>query len=184
MPARPLRLEFIAFFAALALAALLGGISHGFFSDHESPLYAIVWNSGMISLGVAALASWAIAARLILSDKAAMRVTVFAGLLFAAYVVVVLFVSRSFVVAVVHYLPATLFLMAAFAVAYRRHRQNFLLAGIAGLVLTIVASAAQQARIGLHPIYFNHNALYHLIQALALLLIFLTARGLLRSAHI
>ena len=54
-----------------------------------------------------------------------MRVMVFAGLFFAAYVVVVLFVSRSFVVAVVHYLPATVFLMAAFALAYRRRRETF-----------------------------------------------------------
>ena len=78
----------------------------------------------MIALGMAALASWAIAARLILSDRAAMRVTAFAGLFFAAYVVVILFVSRSFVVAIVHYLPATIFLIAAFALAYRRRRQT------------------------------------------------------------
>jgi hypothetical protein len=180
----PLRLEFVVFFAALALAASFGGISHGFFSNHQSWLYVTVWNSGMIALGTAAFASWAIGARLILSDRAAMRVTAFAGLLFAAHVAVILFVSRSFAVAIVHYLPATIFLLAAFALAYRRRGDVFLLAGIAGLLLTVVASGAQQARIGLHPVYFNHNALYHLIQAFALLLIFWAARGLLKPAHI
>ena len=179
----PLRLAFVVFFGSLALAALFGGISHGFFSNHQSRLYVAVWNSGLIALGTAAFASWAIGARLILSDRAAMRVTAFAGLLFAAHVVVILFVSRSFAVAIVHYLPATIFLIGAFALAYRRRRDAFLLAGIAGLVLTVVASGAQQVRIGLHPVYFNHNALYHLIQALALLLIFSAARGLLKPAH-
>jgi len=32
----------------------------------------------------------------------------------------------------------------------------------------VVAAAVQQARIALHPNYFNHNALYHLLQAIAL----------------
>jgi hypothetical protein len=42
-------------------------------------------------------------------------------------------------------------------------------------VLTLVAAAVQQARIALHPTYFNHNALYHLLQAIALFLIFRAA---------
>jgi len=34
------------------------------------------------------------------------------------------------------------------------------------------ASALQQLHVGLHPRYFNHNALYHLIQGIALALLF------------
>jgi hypothetical protein len=44
-----------------------------------------------------------------------------------------------------------------------------------------VAAGIQQGGIGLHPVYFNHNALYHLVQGIALALIFLAARGLLRE---
>ncbi len=179
-PAAPLRLAFIGFFAAVALAALLGGITHGFLPDEQARLYRVVWLSTLIAIGAAALASWAIGARLIFSDRTANRVTAFAALLFAAYVAAVVFVSRSFAVAIAHYLPAAAFLLFAFAYAWRRRRSGFLAAGIAGVALTFVAAAVQQGRIGLHPLYFNHNALYHLIQALALLLIFLAARGLLK----
>jgi len=40
----------------------------------------------------------------------------------------------------------------------------------------LLASYLQQRGVGLHPIYFNHNALYHALQAVALLLIFVARR--------
>jgi hypothetical protein len=43
------------------------------------------------------------------------------------------------------------------------------------MVLTLVAAVVQQRRIALHPAYFNHNALYHAIQAIALGMIYLGA---------
>jgi len=181
-PGAPLRLPFIGFFAAVAIAAFLGGIAHGFLPDEQTRLYRVVWLSTLIAIGAAALASWAVGARLIFGERTAGRVTAFAALLFAAYVLAVVFVSRSFAVAIVHYLPAAAFLLFAFAYAWRRRRADFLAAGIAGVALTFVAAAVQHGRIGLHPRYFNHNALYHLIQAFALLLIFLAARGLLKPA--
>src|SRR5205823_6043329 len=57
-------------------------------------------------------------------------------------------------------------------------RLTLIAIGVAGLGLIFIAAAAQQARIALHPRYFNHNALYHLIQALALWLLFLGLRRL------
>ncbi len=51
-----------------------------------------------------------------------------------------------------------------------------------GLLLTFVAAYVQQAKIGLNPQYFNHNALYHLIQAVALGMFFLSARQLTKAA--
>jgi hypothetical protein len=42
-----------------------------------------------------------------------------------------------------------------------------------------MGAAVQQLRIGLHPAYFNHNALYHLVQAVALALVFAACRDLL-----
>jgi hypothetical protein len=181
-PVPALRLAFIGFFAAVAVAALLGGIAHGFLPDEQARLYRVVWLSTLIAIGAAALASWAIGARLVFDQRTAGRITAFAAILFAAYVVAVIFVSQSFAVAIVHYLPAAAFLLFAFAHAWRRRRSDFLAAGIAGVALTFVAAAVQHGRIGLHPRYFNHNALYHLIQAFALLLIFLAARGLLKPA--
>lgn len=178
----PLLAAFMVFFAAVAAASLLGGISHGFLTDQTTLLAQIVWRGTLAAIGLGAWASWIIGARLALSEKAAARVAAFAGMLFALYLVVVLFVAQSFAVAIIHYLPAAVFLMAAFTVAYRRKPTGFLLAGLWGVALTFAAAAVQQAGIDVHPRYFNHNALYHLIQALAFVLIFIAARDLLRAS--
>lgn len=174
---RPGTFPFVFFFAATGLAALLGGIFHGFLSDRQLELARAVWTGTMIAIGAAALSSWLAAAGLCLSGAGAALLIRFAAALFVIYIAAVLFISDSFTVAVVHYLPAATFLLLAFILAYRRSRDGFLLAGAAGVLLTFVAAGIQQYGLNLHPLYFNHNAFYHLIQAVALLLIFVAARG-------
>jgi hypothetical protein len=174
-----LRLHFVVFFCAVGLAALLGGTEHGFLLDKTTPLHTAVWKGTLVAIGVSALAAWLAGAELIASTPArwikAGAVVLFIGYLFA--------VARSdaFLVAIVHYLPAVIFLLAVFAWHYARGRDPPYLWGALALLLTFAAAGVQQARIGLHPVLFNHNALYHLIQAVALLSLFLAARGILRS---
>jgi hypothetical protein len=175
----PLRAWFIVFFASLGFAALCGGMIHGFFPDARLPLYRLLWTATLLAIGATALSGWALAARLVLPQPAARHVTAFAGAVFATYSAVVMFVTQSFAIAIIHYLPAAAFLLAAFIILYLRRHADFVLTGIAGLILSFWAAWVQQGEISLHPVYFNHNALYHLIQAFALFLIFLTARGLL-----
>ena len=67
-------------------------------------------------------------------------------------------------------------LLIAFLLLYAKRREPPLLAGAAGLALGIAASVLQQRHVGIHPVYFNHNALYHLLQAVAFFLVFRTAR--------
>src|SRR5207247_420931 len=105
-----------------------------------------------------------IAARMVLPAQSARIVQIAAAAVAIAYSLVVIAGNDSFRTAVVHYLPPTLFLLIAFAIVFARSRQPSALAGAAGMVLTLVA---------IHPIYFNHNALYHAIQAVGLLLIYL-----------
>ena len=93
----------------------------------------------------------------------------------------ILFVSDAFWVAVVGYLPAAAFLFAAFLRAAVRERASWARLGAWGLAVSFVAAAVQQLRIAVHPVYFNHNALYHLVQAVALALIFMACRSLLAS---
>ncbi|HWR88215.1 MAG TPA: hypothetical protein VN277_07340, partial [Acidiferrobacterales bacterium] len=100
-----------------------------------------------------------------------------AVLLLALYVAVVVAGYRPFGLAVAAYAPATLFLLAAFVVRLRQEHARHWRLGIGGLVLTAVAAAIQQLGIGLHPVHFNHNALYHVIQALALWMLYGTARA-------
>jgi Family of unknown function (DUF6962) len=40
----------------------------------------------------------------------------------------------------------------------------------------MVAAIVQKRQIALHATYFNHNALYHLIQMIAFVMIFLAGR--------
>jgi len=168
---------FVAFFAALGTSALLGGLTHGFLADERSPAYQAAWTATLLAIGAAAPAAWALGARLLYRGPAIDRITWFAAALFLVYALAVVFVDREFRVAVWHYLPAALFLLVAFVVAYRRQPAAHLRAGIAGMTLTFVAAGVQRGGIGLHPDYFNHNALYHLVQAIALYLVFRAARG-------
>jgi len=178
---RSLRRWFVIFFAAVGLGALLGGITHGFLSDSQSAIYAVIWSATLIAIGIAGLASGAIGGRLLFSESAARRVLIFAGSLFAMYVATVLLISQSFAVAIAYYLPAAAFLLAALVLIYLRRRRNYLVAGIVGLVLSFVAAAIQQTGTGILSLGLTHNALYHLIQAVALLLIFSAALGLTRE---
>ena len=168
---------FVSLFAATGVAALLGGISHGLLPGSD-----MVWRATLIAICVAAFAAWLIGARLALPYEYQKIVTILAALVFAAQSAYILFVGESFLVAIVSYAPAALFLLIAFGLAYRRCHASYLLAGIAGLALTFIAAAAQQSATGLHPRYFDHNAFYHLIQGAALFLIFWAARGILKSS--
>jgi hypothetical protein len=44
--------------------------------------------------------------------------------------------------------------------------------------ISLLAAAVQQARIAIHPEYFDHNAVYHVLQAIALVLLY---KGFLRA---
>ncbi|MDP3938602.1 MAG: hypothetical protein Q8R92_10765 [Deltaproteobacteria bacterium] len=174
--ANGLRVPWVIFFASISVTSFLGGTFHGYFLDPSSLGDAVLWPATLLGVGVTALSAWIIGARLQFSPGAARRIELAALAGFLAYAATVLFVSTSFRVAVVNYLPAALFLLAVYAIRARRQAGPSTLWGLCGLALTLAAAALQQAGIGLHPSYFNHNALYHLLQAVGLFLIFLSAR--------
>ena len=174
-----LALGFSALFGSVGAAALLGGITHGFLPDASSPLHRLAWTGTLLTIGLAASASWIVGAQLCLAAPLARAVAILAAALFAVYALVVVFASQSFLVAIANYLPAAAFLLFAFAYAYRRQRSQALAVGMIGVALTFLAALVQQSGYGLHPVYFDHNAAYHVVQGLALLLIFLAARGIL-----
>jgi hypothetical protein len=172
------RARWILFFVAGAVAAAVGGTVHGFFLDPAGPGARLLWPLALLAVGGSALAGWAIGARLLLSPAGARGLEGVAVAAWVAYAGAVLGGARTFAVALGAYLPATLFLFAAFIARYRRTREPVFLAGLLGLGGTLVAAAAQHGRLAAHPVYFNHNALYHVIQAGALWLLFAAARRL------
>jgi hypothetical protein len=173
----PLRRWWVLFFASIGVGALCGALVHGWYSDESTTAWAILWRGALLSIGVTATATWAIGAYLQMGERLGAAVRRAARWLFVVYAIIVLTVSTSFFVAVLMYLPATLFMLVAIVDAYRRSPTRAEAYGIAGLVLTLIGAAIQQLRIAIHPVYFNHNALYHVVQAIALFLIFLAARS-------
>jgi len=178
--ATPFAFWFFIFFLSTAGAAAVAGTVHGFFEAPASLGSRILWPLSMLAIGVTSLAGARIAALLHFHPIVALRISQTAAVLFVVYCVVVLFVTDNFLVAIAAYLPVTLLLGWVFLQAHRRTGRPPFLYGFAGICVVLVAAAAQQARIGIHPRYFNHNALYHVLQALGFFLIFVTARDVCR----
>lgn len=171
-----LRKWFVVFFASIAAASVLGGTMHGFFEYSTSPARTVLWTATLLSILVTSFAMWTIAAILQLQPRASQWVQRFALAQVLVLSLVILFVSKEFLIAIVAYLPATVFLLVSFWTTYRRHRSSALGWGIVGLVLTFLGAAVQQLKLAVHPVYFDHNALYHLIQFVALWMIYRAAR--------
>lgn len=173
-----LRRWWMALFASIGAGAAFGGTVHGFFLDPATTGNAVLWRATLLSLGVTSAAMWMIGARLIVPEPAATWVRRAAFAQFLAYAVIVIGFDQRFLVAIATYLPATVFLLVVFIMLRSRPPGRGVDPGIVGLLLTFVAAAVQQLRIGIHPAWFNHNALYHVIQGVALYLLFRAARNL------
>jgi uncharacterized membrane protein len=169
-----LRYWWVVFFASIGLGSFLGGVVHGFFAA-PSPANATLWRATLLSLGVTTLATWMAGALIQLREPTATWVGRAAIAQVIVYTAIVLFVNSSFLVAIATYVPATVFLLVVMILTHGREPARPLMYGIIGLILTFVAAGVQQLRIAIHPVYFNHNALYHVIQGIALFLIFLGA---------
>jgi hypothetical protein len=178
-----LRTWMVLFFAFTAMAALFGGTVHGFYLEGSARIGRVLWKISMLAIGATALSAWAISAHLLFGHHGRHFLLRIAAILTAAYAAVIVFVTDAFWVAVAGYLPAAAFLFAGFLRAAVRERTSWARLGAFGLALTFGAAAIQQLRIGLHPVYFNHNALYHLVQAVGLALLFVASRGLLTAAY-
>jgi len=128
-----------------------------------------------------ALALWLVAFRIQLSPRLLRALSLAAvaeGLLYVA----IAFSWQRFTVAVVNYLPAVIFFMVVVAILWRRSRRPVAALGILAVLLTFVSSAVQQGKVDVGPL--GHNALYHAIEAVALLLLFLFGRWLVEQKDV
>jgi uncharacterized protein DUF6962 len=164
-------------FAGLALSSLTGGSYHGFFPGKtESPAGWAVWVTTMLILGVAASLAW-IFFLLLCGFRDPRLMVPPVAVAFLVYAYVVLRVDHRFRVSALFSVPpvlAVLVLMLARAV--RERYGNAILAS-AAIGLMLAAAVLQQLRVGLHPVWFNHNALYHLLEGIALAMLFAALRA-------
>jgi hypothetical protein len=175
---RKLRFWFVVFFVSIGAASLLGGTVHGFFLAVSSPGRRVLWPATLLAILVTSLAAWNIGAVLQLDGRNAILVRRLAIAQLVLFTLVVLLVTSKFYVGIIAYLPSTLFLLFALMTTYRRQPDQAIGWGVTGLALTLVAAALQQIRVGIHPVYFNHNTLYHVIQGAAFGMIFVAGRSI------
>ena len=178
-----LRRSFVSLFAATSVASSCGALLHGVATDPRSIPHRALWRASLVAIGLAALSGWSIGARLALPSREADRVVRLATLESGAYALVVSSRDLPYWVALANYLPAAAFLSGALARAARGPgpRRPALL-GLVALALTFIAAAVQARKIALHR-FFDHNALYHAIQAVAVALFFRSAQGLTAAGY-
>lgn len=157
---------------AIALSALLGGISHGLLPDNESRLGGLLWRAALMAIGPAAIGLWMLASLLLFRPGVVERTRTLALIALAIYIGVVLFEYQSFEIALALYVPAAILLLIGFIVSLRRRSEAFAMDGLLAMAFTLLAGLLQYLRVGVHPIYFNHNALYHFIQGVAVIFLY------------
>jgi hypothetical protein len=164
--------------AALGSAAFWGAVFHAFFPQETATTAGfIAWIPVSLSIVVAAAAMLHIALGALLPGMAhgARR-----GLL-AAYVAgfaaVVLLVDESFSSIVRFYLPALLLFLAGAGLQAVRSGSGWN-SIVAGLLVSVGAALMQQAEVSLDPEYFDHNAVYHVLQSIALVILYRGFRDL------
>lgn len=158
---------------ALASAALWGAIFHAFFpAGTKTGAGFAAWVPVVLSIVVVGAALlWLglhVWARRI--PAPARRAVV------AAYAVgfagVALLVDESFSTIVRFYAPPlALFLVASAYQAARSRSAGWALIALS-LAISVLAAVVQQARVAIDPEYFDHNAVYHVLQGIALVLLY------------
>ena len=177
-PAPRLRFWFLVFFSSVAASSFIGGTVHGYFEQPSFVGERVLWPMTMIGIGVTALAGAQIAKGLLLAEHDSTMANAIIYGAFCVYCGVVLFVNSSFLIAILGYLPAMLFLAWALMKNYRRSGQSGLRTGFLGLLVILFASLIQQIKFLDSSQYFNRNVLYHILQGLGLCMLFVTARSL------
>ena len=177
---KKLKAFIIFFYLSLALTSLLGGTAHGFFLEKDSFSHVIFWKSTLVAIGLTAFSLWLLCGHLLFQryNKIIFYMTSSEFILYVAYVT---FVNDEFKVAVYNYAPPTILLFFSMLYLLIKSKNKLFIPAVLGIFLTFIAAWIQQSKIFLHPFYFNHNALYHSIQAISLLLIYVAFRLLLKG---
>ena len=158
-------------FEVIGLAALAGGSVHGFGALLPPRLaYALRVGTVMsVGLGSACLLAGAVFAAIRPGPLRRFLIALCAVKL-AAYLAWVA-LHPDFRYAVYDSVPAALLLLGFLVQRWRRGRSPAAALGTFGLLVSIAGAVLQQAKLGIHPVWFGHNDLYHVIQAGALWLL-------------
>lgn len=160
-------------FAGFALAALAGGIWHGFFSARLDLAQAIVWWFSMLFTGVTAAGLALIGLELLGATRVKLATLAIAVLL--AVYAVLSWIDPRFLISLLGTVAGTLLCIAGLL---RNARVAGSMLVLGGLGVSVIAAIAQQRGVALDPARFDHNATYHLLLLPALWLIYTGLRRL------
>ena len=161
-------------FLATAVSAALGGTVHGFQQTMARPVTNLLWVATLESLIVASFA--VVSAAIVLigwSRTARFTATFAAAVAFGSYGLWVIN-NPVFLAAIAAYGAAFAILVGVRLYVRPLDGGGRLL--IAGIALSLVAAGVQQSGWSIHP-KFNYNDLYHVIQAVAVWLLYRAARA-------
>lgn len=171
-------------FVSLSVASFAGGITHTFYDEAGTLEHLFWWDATLLALGTASIFLFSMAVGVWTWRPEAEESPNFplegkrlaaACTVFAVYAVYVLSGLRSFLTAIIMYLPASIFLFAAIikqSAAKEIEFKSTSICGILGMTLTFIAAGMQQAKVEIPALMLSYNALYHIVQAIGLFLLF------------
>lgn len=177
-----LRRLLILLFLALGASSLLGALFHAFFPAKATTTGGFAfWMLVAASIGITACTVWCINALIFKGQKFFKMILPLVVLYMVAFMYVVFFINYQFKTIILFYAPPMIVLALVSLIKFLRDH-NFAWIGVfTGVMLSFVAATIQYLQISIHPVYFNFNALYHVIQGISLAIIFLFFRSLLRE---
>jgi hypothetical protein len=132
----------------------------------------MAWVPVVLSILVVAAALLGLGLRVSAPRLAARARQAIVGAYAAAFAAVALLIDASFSTIVRFYAPILLlFLIVAGWQAVRSRSAGWTLIA-ASFAVSLLAAALQQARVSVHPEHFDHNAVYHVLQGMALVLLY------------
>lgn len=159
---------------ALASAALWGAIFHAFFPNETATSSGfLAWLPVALSILIAAATMLELGLRILVPQLPPRVRRSMVAMYAVAFAAVLLLVDESFTSIVRFYMPALLLLLIAAGQQAMRTRSVGWTLIASGLVMSAGAALLQQARVSIHPVYFDHNAVYHVIQGIALVFLYL-----------
>jgi hypothetical protein len=157
----------------LASAALWGACFHAFFPAKTATRAGfLAWVPVALSIVVVASALLGLGLVLLVPRIGAAVRSALVAVYAIGFAVTVVVLDASFTSIVRFYAPTLVLVLVAAAVQAFRTRSSGWVLVAAGFALSIAAAVLQQAKVALHPTYFNHNAVYHVVQGAALVLLY------------
>ena len=156
--------------AATAIAAFLGGTSHGFDLNFSDFAKTAIWKGTVYSIGLASFfmlsgtlfATVANPLRRVLLGLVLLKFLVYAGWMVS---------HDEFKYVTFDYVPAMLGVVLLQVYAYSRWKHKSAVWLISGVLISFAAAGIQMSGFTIHQ-HFNHNDLYHVIQMGAIYLLY------------